>query len=200
VNFSQGSNRRGGGIIPQLHVGGDLFEGIFGSNTIDIRPSGNAELIFGVIYNQNDNPNLPVKQRKVTQFNFDENIQLNVLAKIGDKIDFNLNYNTEANFDFENKMKLKYEGKEDEIIKLLEFGDVTMPLSSSLIVGIRVYWIETQIAIWKVERQAVMSQQESESKTITVSGGAQMTEFYFRADEYEKTGTFFPQSILQRSL
>lgn len=130
VHFSDGRSRRGGGLIPQLHIGGDVFEGIFGSNTIDIRPSGNVELIFGVIYNQNDNPNLPVKQRKITQFNFDENIQLNVLAKIGDKIDFNLNYNTEANFDFENKMKLKYEGKEDEIIKLLEFGDVTMPLAS----------------------------------------------------------------------
>ncbi len=192
VSFSQGSNRRGGGIIPQLHVGGDLFEGIFGSNTIDIRPSGNAELIFGVIYNQNDNPNLPVKQRKVTQFNFDENIQLNVLAKIGDKIDFNLNYNTEANFDFENKMKLKYEGKEDEIIKLLEFGDVTMPLSSSLIVGSQsLFGLKTQLQFGKLNVTAVMSQQESESKTITVSGGAQMTEFYFRADEYEENRHFF---------
>lgn len=192
VHFSDGRSRRGGGLIPQLHVGGDVFEGIFGSNTIDIRPSGNVELIFGVIYNQNDNPNLPVKQRKITQFNFDENIQLNVLAKIGDKIDFNLNYNTEANFDFENKMKLKYEGKEDEIIKLLEFGDVTMPLASSLIVGSQsLFGLKTELQFGKLNILAVMSQQKSESKTITVSGGAQMTDFYFRADEYEENRHFF---------
>ncbi|MDD4394697.1 MAG: hypothetical protein PHQ33_02275, partial [Bacteroidales bacterium] len=124
--------RRGGGLIPQLHIGGDVFESIFGSNTIDIRPSGNVELIFGVLHNRNDNPSLPVKQRRVTQFNFDENIQMNVLAKIGDKIEFNLNYNTKAMFDFENEMKLKFEGKEDDILQLIEFGNVTLPLNSTL--------------------------------------------------------------------
>ncbi|MBQ1819602.1 MAG: hypothetical protein II120_05315, partial [Bacteroidales bacterium] len=55
-------SRRGSGIIPQLHIGGDIFEGIFGSNTIDIRPSGNIGLKLGVKYTQTDNYLLPVKQ------------------------------------------------------------------------------------------------------------------------------------------
>ncbi|MCQ2285914.1 MAG: cell surface protein SprA [Bacteroidales bacterium] len=192
ASYSGGRSRRGSGLIPALHVGGDFFETIFGSNTIEIRPSGNVELTFGVLYNQNDNPTLPVKQRKVAQFNFDENIQLNVIAKIGDKIDFNLNYNTEANFDFENKMKLKYEGKEDEIIKLLEFGDVTMPINSSLIVGSQsLFGLKTQLQFGKFFLTAVVSQQKSETQTITVSGGAQTTDFYFRADEYEENRHYF---------
>ncbi|MBQ7489738.1 MAG: cell surface protein SprA [Bacteroidales bacterium] len=192
ASYSGGRSRRGGGLIPALHIRGDFFESIFGSNTIEIRPSGNVELIFGVLYNQNDNPTLPVKQRKVTQFNFDENIQLNVLAKIGDKIDFNLNYNTEANFDFENKMKLKYEGKEDEIIKLLEFGDITLPINSSLIVGSQsLFGFKTQLQFGKFFITAAFSQQKSESQTITVSGGAQTTDFYFRADEYEENRHYF---------
>ena len=192
ASYSGGRGRRGSGLIPQLHIGGDFFESIFGSNTIEIRPSGNVELTFGILHNRNDNPSLPVKQRKVTQFNFDENIQLNVLAKIGDKIDFNLNYNTEANFDFENKMKLKYEGKEDEIIKLLEFGDITMPINSSLIVGSQsLFGFKTQLQFGKFFITAVISQQESETQTITVSGGAQTTDFYFRADEYEENRHYF---------
>lgn len=135
THSSNPNMRGGGGLIPQLKIGGDLFEGIFGSNTIDIRPSGNVELLFGVLHNRDDNPNLTQRQRKRTEFKFDEKIQMNVIAKVGDKISFNLNYNTESNFSFDNKMKLKYEGKEDDIIQLMEFGDVMLPLQSTLITG-----------------------------------------------------------------
>ncbi|MBQ7736039.1 MAG: cell surface protein SprA [Bacteroidales bacterium] len=192
ASYTSHGNRRGGGIIPQIHVGGDIFESIFGSNTIDIRPSGNVELIFGVLHNRNDNPSLPVKQRKVTQFNFDEHIQLNALAKIGDKIEFNLNYNTEAMFDFENKMKLKFEGKEDDILQLIEFGDVTMPLNSTLITGSQsLFGGKLQLKFGKLMITAVASQKRAESQTITVSGGAQTNEFYFKADEYEENRHYF---------
>ncbi len=192
ASYTSHSNRRGSGIIPQIHVGGDLFESIFGSNTIDIRPSGNVELIFGVIHNRNDNPSLPVKQRKVTQFNFDENIQLNALAKIGDKIEFNLNYNTEAMFDFENEMKLKFEGKEDDILQLIEFGNVTMPLNSTLITGSQsLFGGKLQLKFGKLMITAVASEKRAESQTITISGGAQTNEFYFKADEYEENRHYF---------
>ena len=185
-------NRRGGGLIPQLKIGGDVFESIFGSNVIDIRPSGNAELIFGVVHRRTKNPALPVKQQKHTNFNFDEKIQLNLLAKIGEKIEFNLNYNTEANFDFENKMKLKYEGKEDDIIQLLEFGDITFPLNSSLITGSQsLFGLKAQLKFGKLMVTTVVSQQNAEKQTITVSSGAQENKFYFKADEYENNRHFF---------
>lgn len=192
ASYTSHGNRRGGGLIPQLHIGGDIFESIFGSNTIDIRPSGNVELIFGVLHNRNDNPSLPVKQRKVTQFNFDENIQLNALAKIGDKIEFNLNYNTEAMFEFENEMKLKFEGKEDDILQLIEFGNVTLPLNSTLITGSQsLFGVKTQLKFGKLLVTAVASEQKSETETITVTGGAQTTDFYIKADEYDENKHYF---------
>ena len=104
------------GIIPQIHIGGEAFDRIFGGSTIDIRPQGSAELIFGVLANNRDDPTLDVRQRRTVNFDFQEKIQMNVIAKIGDKIEFKTNYNTEATFEFENKLALKYEGKEDEII------------------------------------------------------------------------------------
>ncbi|MDR2868071.1 MAG: cell surface protein SprA, partial [Bacteroidales bacterium] len=192
VRYQDPSNRRGGGLIPQLKVGGDVFETIFGSNVIDIRPSGNAELTFGVLHRRDNNPNLDVKQRRHTGFNFDEKIQLNLLAKIGDKINFNLNYNTESNFDFDNKIDLKYEGKEDDIIQLLEFGDVTLPLNSSLITGSQsLFGLKTQLKFGKLLVTGVLSQQNADKQTITVSSGAQENTFYFKADEYEENRHFF---------
>lgn len=189
-----GGNRRGGGLIPELHVGGDIFESIFGSNTIDIRPSGNVELKFGFKYVQNDNYSLPVKNRKVPTFLFDEDIQLNLIAKIGDKIEFNLNYTTDEltldnNMD---KIKLKYAGKEDDILQLVEFGNVTLPLNSTLITGSQsLFGVKTQLKFGNLMVTAVASQKNSTSETVTITGGAEENEFYFRADEYEENKHFF---------
>ena len=193
AKYAGGPNARGSGLIPQIKVGGEVFETIFGSNIIDIRPSGSAELIFGIIHQNNKNPNLPVKQRRRTDFNFDENIQLNLSAKIGDKIEFNLNYNTEATFDWEGeKLKLKYEGKEDDILQLLEFGNITMPLNSTLITGSQtLFGAKTALKFGNLTITAVASEKQSESKSITISGGAQKNEFYFKADEYDENKHFF---------
>ncbi len=189
-----GGNRRGGGLIPELHVGGDIFESIFGSNTIDIRPSGNVELKFGFKYVQTDNYSLPVKQRRTPSFLFDEDIQLNLIAKIGDKIEFNLNYTTDEltmdnNMD---KIKLKYAGKEDDILQLIEFGNVTLPLNSTLITGSQsLFGVKTQLKFGNLMVTAVASQKNSTSETMTITGGAEENDFYFRADEYEENKHFF---------
>ena len=52
------------------------------------------------------------------------NTQLNVNASIGDKLKFPINYNTLANFDLDNQLKLDYTGKDDEILKRFEAGNV----------------------------------------------------------------------------
>lgn len=185
---SQGTQ---GGIIPQIHIGGKVFDRIFGGNTIDIRPQGSAELIFGVVNNKREDPALNVRQQSVTNFDFQEKIQLNVLAKIGDKIEFKVNYNTESTFDFENKLKLKYEGDEDEIIKLIEAGDVTLPLTSTLIQGSQsLFGIKTKLQFGKLTVTSVFSQQRSETSSLTVQGGAQTNDFELRIDQYEENKHF----------
>ncbi len=179
-------------IIPKLNFGGELLDKIFGNTSIDIRPSGSAELIFGVIYNKRDDPSIAVKQRSTTNFDFQMKIQMSVDANIGDKIKFKTNYNTEATFDFENKIKLKYEGKEDEIIKLIEAGDVSMPLNSQLIPGSQaLFGLKTKLQFGKTTVTGVYSEQKSQTSSITVSGGAQTSSFNFKADQYEESKHYF---------
>lgn len=180
------------GLIPKIVIPGKVFETIFGNNTVDIRPQGSAEINFGLISNRRDDPMLSTRQRRQTNFDFDEKIQMNVIAKIGDKIEFKVNYNTEATFDFENKLKLKYEGKEDDIIQLIEAGDVNLPLSSTLIRGTEsLFGIKTKLRFGRTTVTALYSQQKSETKNITVQGNAQTTHFKIRADEYEENKHFF---------
>ncbi len=180
------------GIIPSIYIGGKAFDRIFGGHTIDIRPSGSVELIFQVIGNSRDDPTLAVKQRRQVNFDFQEHIQMNVLAKIGDKIEFKTNYNTDATFDFENKLNLRYQGDEDEILQLIEAGDVNLPLTGTLITGSQsLFGIKSKLKFGKTTVTAIYSEQQSESSTIAVQGGAQRTEFLLHADEYEENKHFF---------
>jgi len=179
-------------LIPQIYVGGKAFDKIFGSNTIDIRPQGSAEVSFGILSTFRDDPALDVRQRRTTNFDFKMKIQMNVVAKIGDKIEFKANYNTESSFDFENTLKLRYEGEEDEIIKLIEAGNVSLPLRSTLISGSQsLFGVKTELQFGKTHVTAVFSQQQSETKNITLEGGGQNSRFKLTALDYEQNKHFF---------
>ena len=110
----------GPSFMKNLRLGNQTIDKVFGTDVINITPQGSAELIFGYTISRNDNPLLPVKNRRNGSFLFKEKIQMNVTGSIGDKMEVGLSYNTEATFDFENKTKLAYTGKEDEIIKKIE--------------------------------------------------------------------------------
>ncbi len=179
-------------LIPQLHVGGEIFETIFGSNTIDIKPQGSAELTFGLNYQKTANPTLPEQLQKTTNFDFKEKIQMNVTGKIGENLEMQVNYNTEATFEFENKMKLRFEGKEDDIIQRIEAGNVSLPLTGSLITGSQsLFGILTELKFGKLRVTTVLSQQESETQVIEVQGGAQKNNFDVEIDKYDANRHFF---------
>ena len=182
----------GSSIIPPIYVGGEAFDMIFGSNTIDIRPQGSVDLTFGLKHNYRGDPSFSESMQHTTNFDFEQDIQLNVIAKIGDKINFNINKNTKATFNYEDLMTLKYQGKEDEIVQLLEAGDVSFPLNSTLITGTqRLFGLKSKLKFGKTTITSVVSYQESESRSIAVQGGAQTSEFNISCLDYEENRHFF---------
>ncbi|MDX9725853.1 MAG: cell surface protein SprA [Bacteroidales bacterium] len=179
-------------LIPQIEIGGATFDKIFGSNVINIVPQGSAELVFGINISRTQNPTLSEKLRTIPTFDFKEKIQMNVTGTIGDKMELGVNYNTDAMFEFENRTKLQYSGKEDEIIKKVEAGDVTLPLPGTLITGsYSLFGLKTEMQFGKLNVTTVLSQQKGESSTIEVKGGAQLSEFEIYADDYEANRHFF---------
>ncbi|MFW5978469.1 MAG: cell surface protein SprA, partial [Bacteroidia bacterium] len=180
------------GLIPQLELGGEAFNRLFGSNTINIVPQGAAELIFGVNINRVDDPKLSEKLRKTTTFDFEERIQMNVSGTIGDKIKLGINYDTEATFDFENQTNLEYSGDEDEIIQEIEAGNVSLPLPGSLITGSQsLFGLKTKLKFGNLDVSTVFSQQEGQSQVIQLKGGAKTQDFEIKADEYDENRHFF---------
>ena len=168
-------------------------EKIFGPGGVQIKTQGSAELKFGFNQKSIDNPSLPMRSRNTFGFDFDEKINLSINGKVGDKVNLNMNYNTEATFDFDaKKIKLKYEGKEDEIIKLLEAGNVSFPTNSSLITGATsLFGIRADLQFGKLSLQTVVSQKTSESTSVSSKGGSQLTEFAIDVVNYDENRHFF---------
>ena len=159
---------------------------------IKISPSGSAELTFQIVNNYRNDPQRDQSQRSVTTFDFDENLQINLNAKIGDLINFDINQNTKATFDFENKIKLRYEGKEDDILQLFEAADISFPLNTTLIQGSQqLFGFHTKLKFGKLTVDAVLSEKETSTENMQVKGGASSHEFEIRADEYEENRHYF---------
>lgn len=171
----------------------DALDKVFGTGGVKIKTQGSVELSFGLTTNRVDNPTLSTYARNKTYFDFDEKIQANVTASVGQKVSFNMNYNTDATFDFDSQtIKLQYEGDEDEIIKNIEAGDVSMTTSSSLIRGgVSLFGIKSTMQFGKLTATALVAQQESETQTINTSGGTQTTEFDISIDKYDADRHFF---------
>ncbi|MBQ9533788.1 MAG: cell surface protein SprA [Prevotella sp.] len=168
-------------------------EKIFGPGGVRIKTQGTAELKFGLTLKNIDNPSLPIRNRKTTTMDFDEKINMNMNGKVGDKVNMNLNYNTDATFDADaQNMKLKYDGKEDEIVKLVEAGNVSFPANSSLIRGASsLFGLRTDLQFGKLKLQTVVSQKKSSNTSVSSKGGAQTTTKELNVANYEENRHFF---------
>ncbi|MBQ9473663.1 MAG: cell surface protein SprA [Bacteroidales bacterium] len=178
--------------IPGFNEVSRKLEALMGKPEISITPTGSADLTFQLIYNNREDPMLDASTRRRLSFDFDENIQLSLNAKIGDLVSFDVNWNTQATFDFENQLKLKYEGKEDDILQLLEVGDISFPLTTTLIKGSQqLFGAHTKLKFGKLTLDLVVSQKETSTENLQVQGGASCEEFEIRADEYEENRHYF---------
>ena len=168
-------------------------EKIFGPGGVQIKTQGSAELKLGMNTKKVNNPSLAANRRKTVGFDFDEKIDLRLTGSVGDKIKLNLNYNTDATFDYDaQNMKLKYDGKEDEIIKLVEAGNVSMPSNNSLIPGVSsLFGLRTDVQFGRLKLQTVVSQKKSVSKSVSSKGGSSTNTFEFSATNYEENRHFY---------
>ena len=192
ISNAEVSDYRNTGIIPKIQVNSKAFEKLFGGTTIDIQPRGEAELTFLGRINKNENPLFNERQRVQTNFDFNQRIQMDLVGNIGTKLKIRSNYNTEAQFDFENQIKLDYTGGADDIIKKIEAGNVSLPLNTSLITGTQaLFGLKTQLQFGKLSVTSVYTQQKSESRELRITNGAQQNEFRVSADSYEANKHFF---------
>ena len=176
---------------PKLSVSDNLFNRIFGNGKIDIKPQGTVDIMAGYQGQNIQNPTLPESARKTGGFDFNMNANRQVVGNIRDKLKLPISYNTLANFDFENQLKLDYTGSSDEIIKKIEAGNVSFTTPSTLMTGAQsLFGIKTKMQFGKFTVTAVLANQRSQKQSINSSGGASVTTFSFKADDYDENRHF----------
>jgi len=190
--FAKGEDKTGYSLR-DVRVNTSSLERIFGPGGVQIQPNGYVETLIGFKHNKTDNPTIPERNRSRFMFDFDTKIQVNAKASVGNKVNFDLNYDTQSTFDFDTKrIKLAYEGDEDEILKYLEAGNVSMTTTNSLINGgSSLFGVKADLQFGKLKVSSVISQQESQSQTVNSQGGLQKMPFEFKADEYDENQHFF---------
>lgn len=178
-------------LIPKIYVS-PLFDRIFGGNYIDIRPNGFATLDFGAKFQRVDNPTIPLRQQRNGGFSFDQQLSMNLIGKLGEKATITANWDTKSSFQFENNIKFDYTGFEEDIIKKIEAGNVSLPITNSLIQGGQnLFGIKTQLQFGKLWVTSIASTQRSKTEGIKINGGVQNKDFEIRVDNYEDNRHFF---------
>lgn len=181
----------GRSLIPRLYIS-PMFDRLFGGSYVDIQPNGFVNLDFGGRFQRVDNPNIPIRQQRNGGFNFDQQISLNLVGKIGEKLQVTANFDNNNTFDFQNNLKVEYTGYEEDIVKKIEIGNVSMPVSNSLMTGAQsLFGVKTQLQFGKLFVTGVVSRQQGKSDVITVESGFQGKEFQVRASDYDENRHYF---------
>lgn len=179
-------------LLPKYYVNSKFFEAIFGSNTIDVKPTGTVDLDLGVRFTKQDNPSFSPKNRKTTSFDFDQRISVGLQGKVGTRLNVNINYDTQSTFAFQNLIKLEYAPTEDDIIKKIEVGNVSFPLSNSLVRGAQsLFGVKAQLQFGKTTFTGVFSEQKSQTKSVTSQGGGTLQDFEVFAMDYDADRHYF---------
>ncbi len=180
---------------PKMKVFTKLFDRMFGIDTsgfkVSIKPQGSVDLMLGYTGQNIKNPTLPERARRNGGFDFDMNANLNVMGNIGEKLKLPINYNTLANFDFENQLKLDYKGMDDEIIKSIEAGNLSWQSKGTLIPSTQsLFGLKTQLQFGKLFVTAALANQRAQRQSVALQGGSATTQFSKNMSDYDENRHF----------
>ena len=181
---------------PAFRVNNDWFNRIMGVGPdgkvkIEVKPAGYVDFIAGYQGQNIKNPTLPERARRNGGFDFNMNSQLQMDAQIGEKLKLPINYNTLANFNFDNQLKLDFKGKEDDIVKQFEAGNTSFASKGTLIPGAQsLFGVKTQLQFGKLYVTTVLANQRSQRQSMGLQGGTTAQRFTLKADEYDENRHF----------
>lgn len=181
------------GLIPKIFIS-PVLDRIFGGSYVELIPRGFVTLDFGGSFQRISNPAIPIRQQKNGGFEFDQQINMSVIGKVGEKLSVSANFDNNNSFDFQNNMKVEYTGFKEDILKKLEIGNVSLPLNNTLIQGSQnLFGIKAQMQFGKLFVTSVASTQRGKVESINIAGGSngQGRPFEFVASSYDESRHFF---------
>jgi len=171
---------------------------IFGKPELSLSVNGEINLRVGWRFDTQNLGTVSAFGQNQSSPIFNQDIRVNVSAKIGDKLQFGTNWNTRSTFDYNNQFKLSYDGHDDDIIRLVEVGNINFPIPSTLIGGGQsLFGVRADFQFGPLFLKSVFSQRRAQRKFIDVRGGTSTQPFTLRAYDFAKNH-FFLDTIYQQ--
>ncbi|WP_236980870.1 cell surface protein SprA [Membranihabitans maritimus] len=181
--------------MEDVDVSKNLADRLFGGSDINIQPRGSVDVTLGYEFQNVENPILLERQQRYGGLDFDMPIRLDVEGNVGDKLNLRFNWDNKSTFNFDQNLKINYDTdnfSEDEIIKTVDAGYVSLPLNSQLIQGSQnLFGVKLGAQFGRLHLTTILSQQNSEQKNLNIEGGGELQEFEVTADSYDENRHFF---------
>ncbi|MFQ5864419.1 MAG: cell surface protein SprA [bacterium] len=176
---TKGSAKGAGGInldIP-VKIRSGAFKKIFGGSTVGLNVTGDIRIQAGLRREDRSEVRTAITQGASTNFKMQQIQRFTVTGKIGDKVTVNVDQDSERAFDFDNNVRLNYQGYDDEIIQRLEAGNISLSLPGTRYVTFSgknsgLFGIKSQMVLGNLNITTIASQEKGESQKLTLTGGA----------------------------
>ena len=167
---------------------------IFGKPKISLRIGGAVDIHGAWKSQTTEGVTSSLLGNTTNEPDFQQQVQINVDGTIGDKLNINADWNTERTFEYENQLKIKYTGYEDEIIQSIEAGNVSLQTSPLVGGGEALFGVKANLKLGPLSLTALASQKKGQTKEVSVSGGATSQTFNIRAYSYS-TNDYFVDTL-----
>jgi cell surface protein SprA len=171
---------------------------IFGPPRINLNISGAVDIRAAFRNTTTDQASYSPYGNSRNEPDFAQEVQINVNGTIGDKLNILADWNTQRTFEYENQLKIKYTGYEDEVVQSVEAGNVSLATSSSFVSSSSaLFGIKAAFQIGPLKLTTIASQKKGQIQEKSISGGAQKIAFEKKAWEYSKDH-FFIDRVYQQ--
>ncbi len=171
---------------------------IFGPPRINLQISGAVDIRAGFRNTKTDQSTISRLGSERNEPDFSQDVQINVSGTVGDKLNILADWNTQRTFEYENQLKIKYTGYDDEIIQSIEAGNVSLSTNSSFISSSSaLFGIKAAMQIGPLKLTTVASQKKGQIQEKSISGGSQEVPFEKKTWEYSRDHYFVDTSYIQ---
>ncbi len=182
--------------MERIDIQNSIVDRLFGGTEVNIQPQGQVDVTLqSTYYNSFQQAFGRTGSVQFNPIDPDVDISVSVDGNIGTKMNLAFNYDTQSTFDFDRKIKLEYDTEafgEDDIIKKIEAGNVSLPLRGNLIQGAQsLFGLKTELQFGHLRLTAIASQQQSSQNNLTIENGAAIQRFELSPDQYDENRHFF---------
>lgn len=160
-------------------------ETIFGPPTVSLRINGSIDITASYQNIKSDQQTITTGTNTQNNFNFKQEVYVTAKGTIGDKLNIDADWNTQRLFDFENQLKIRYDGYADEVIKKIEAGNVSLVTNSGLIQSTQaLFGVKGEFQLGPLSLSTVLTQKKSKQEVKDFVGGALEQVINMKAYEY----------------